>query len=88
MSNIKNYIEKNLELENFNFKNAINYNDFKNYYYNAKADAIYCYQVIEKYLHKDKKILEVGGIHLLTSFLHQNYDITSIEPGGFAGFTD
>jgi hypothetical protein len=25
---------------------------------------------------------------LLTSFLQQNYDITSIEPGGFTGFTD
>ena len=89
MSNIKNYIGKNLELENFNFKNTINYNDFKNYYYNAKADAIHCYQGIEKYLDKNKKILEVGGgIHLLTSFLHQDYDITSIEPGGFTGFTD
>ncbi len=25
---------------------------------------------------------------MLTSFLHQDYDITSIEPGGFTGFTD
>jgi len=30
----------------------------------------------------------LGGIHLLTSFLQQDYDITSIEPGGFTGFTD
>jgi len=30
----------------------------------------------------------LGGGHLLTSFLHQDYDITSIEPGGFVGFTD
>ena len=59
------------------------------YFNNAKADTIHCYQNIKKYLHKDKKILEVGGgIHLLTSFLHQDYDITSIEPGGFIGFTD
>ena len=29
-----------------------------------------------------------GGIHLLTSFLSQNYNVTSIEPGGFTGFTD
>jgi 2-polyprenyl-3-methyl-5-hydroxy-6-metoxy-1,4-benzoquinol methylase len=37
---------------------------------------------------KNKKILEVGGgIHLLTIFLHQDYDITSIEPGDFC-FTD
>ena len=59
------------------------------YFNNAKADTIHCYQSIKKYLLKDKKILEVGGgIHLLTSFLHQDYDITSIEPGGFIGFTD
>ena len=59
------------------------------YFNNAKADAIHCYNVIKKYLHKDKKILEVGGgIHLLTSFLHQDYDITSIEPGDFTDFTD
>jgi hypothetical protein len=31
------------------------------YFNNAKADAIHCYQSIEKYLYKDKKILEVGG---------------------------
>jgi len=61
MSDIKNYIEKNLKLENFNFENYINYNDIKNYYYNVKADASHCYQSIEKYLYKDKKILEVGG---------------------------
>jgi hypothetical protein len=29
-----------------------------------------------------------GGIHLLTSFLHQDYNITLIEPGGFTSFTD
>jgi len=63
--------------------------DAQRYYQDARADAIHCYQSIEKYLDKDKKILEVGGgIHLLTSFLHQDYDITSIEPGGFTGFTD
>jgi 2-polyprenyl-3-methyl-5-hydroxy-6-metoxy-1,4-benzoquinol methylase len=64
-------------------------NDQITYLEYAKSDAIHCYQGIEKYLSKDKKILEVGGgIHLLTSFLHQNYDITFIEPGGFTGFTD
>jgi 2-polyprenyl-3-methyl-5-hydroxy-6-metoxy-1,4-benzoquinol methylase len=63
--------------------------DQLNYFNNAKADAIHCYQSIKKYLDKDKKILEIGGgIHLLTSFLHQDYDITSIEPGGFISFTD
>ena len=38
---------------------------------------------------KIKKYLKLGGgIHLLTSFLYQDYDITSIEPGGFTGFAD
>ena len=40
MSNIRFYIEKYLEVENFNFENDANYNDIKNYYNNAKADAI------------------------------------------------
>ena len=40
MIDIKNYIEINLELENFNFKNDANYNDIKHHYNNAKADAI------------------------------------------------
>ena len=58
-------------------------------YNNAKADAIFAYHNINKFLDKDKKILEVGGgIHLLTNFLHQNYDITSIEPGGFTEATN
>ena len=84
MNDIKNYIEKNLELENFNFENNVNYNDIKKYYDNAKADAIHCYQFIKDHLHKNKKILEVGGgVHLLTSFLNQEYDVTSVEPGGF-----
>lgn len=56
---------------------------------NAEADAAHCYLSISPYLKKNKKILEVGGgVHLLTSFLHQDYDITSIEPGGFTGFAD
>ena len=83
MNTIENYF-----FDNFNL-NINNSEDTQRYYQNAKADAIHCYQSIEKYLDKDSKILEVGGgIHLLTSFLHQDYDITSIEPGGFTGFTD
>ena len=85
-----NIIENNF-FDNFNLKNLnINCSEHaRKYYQNAKADALHCFTSIEKYLDKDKKILEVGGgIHLLTSFLHQDYDITSIEPGGFAGFTD
>ena len=80
---IDKYLQNNLNL-NINITD-----DQKTYLFNAKADAIHCYQSIKKYLDRDKKILEVGGgIHLLTSFLHQDYDITSIEPGGFTGFTD
>jgi len=85
MNNIQKFFD-NFNLKNLNLNNL---EDAKRYYQNAKADAIHCYQSIERYLHKDKKILEVGGgIHLLTSFLHQDYDIISIEPGGFADFTD
>jgi hypothetical protein len=67
MNTIENYF-----FDKFNFKN-LNLNiseDAQRYYHNAQVDAIHCYQSIEKYLHKDKKILEVGGIHLLTSFLY------------------
>ena len=89
MTKIINYIEKNLKLSNFNFENDANYNDIKNYYNNAKADAIYCFEFIKRHLDKNKKILEVGGgAHLLTGFLKQEYDITSIEPGGFRNYID
>ena len=47
MNNIINYIEKNLELENFNFDNDVNYYDIKKYYDNAKADAIHYHQFIK-----------------------------------------
>ena len=86
MNSIKNYFFHNLNLDSLNLNSS---EDAQRYHQNAKADAIHCYQSIKEYLDKDKKILEVGGgIHLLTSFLHQDYDITSIEPGGFTGFTD
>jgi SAM-dependent methyltransferase len=86
MNAIENYFYGNFNLKNLNLNIS---EDAQKYYQNAKVDAIHCYQSIENYLDKDKKILEVGGgIHLLTSFLHQNYNITSIEPGGFSGFTD
>ena len=89
MNDIKNYIEKNLELKNLNFENYANYNCIKHYYNNAKADAIHCYQFIKEYLHQNKKILEVGGgAHLLTSFLNQEYDVTSVEPGEFTDFSN
>ena len=89
MNDIKNYIEKNFDLENFNLENDANYNDIKHYYSNAKVDAIHCHEFIKKYLSKNKKILEVGGgVHLLTSYLNEEYDVTSIEPGGFTNYTN
>ena len=58
MNTIENYFSDNFNLKNLN----INSSDYlQRYYQNAKADAIHCYQSIEKYLRKDKKILEVGG---------------------------
>ena len=89
MSNIYSYIEKNFNLEDLNLENDTNYNDLKNYFINARADAAHCYQFIKEHLHKNKKILEVGGgVHLLTSFLNQEYDVTSVEPGGFTSYTN
>lgn len=86
MNAIENYFFENFNLKNLNLKIS---KDAQIYYQNARADAIHCYRSIEKYLRKDIKILEVGGgIHLLTSFCNKDYDITSIEPGGFTGFTD
>ena len=85
MNTIKKFFD-NFNLRNLNLDSS---EDTQIYYKNAQADAIHCYQGIKKYLNKNKKILEVGGgIHLLTSFLSKDYDITSIEPGGFKGFTD
>jgi SAM-dependent methyltransferase len=88
--NISDFIEKNFPFEKIIIQNSKNYETQKNYYQNAKADSIYCYKLINKFLSKKNKILEVGGgIHLLSSYLVQEgYDITSIEPGKFTSFTD
>ena len=86
---ISEYIEKNFPLENIVLNNDKNYGIKKHYYQNAKADSIFCYSLINKYLNKkNKKILEVGGgIHLLTNYLDQEgYNITSVEPDGFTSF--
>tara|TARA_Y100000389_G_scaffold161261_1_gene163647 strand:+ start:419 stop:1264 length:846 start_codon:yes stop_codon:yes gene_type:complete len=89
MNNVKIFIENNLNIKNFVFKENNNFNDIKYYYENAKADSIYCYSKISDFLSADKKILEVGGgIHLLTSFLNEEFNITSIEPAGFAAYAD
>ena len=61
MNKIKNYFKNNFNLEYFNLNNSVYLEDIKNYYQNAQADAIHCFTSIEKYLDKDKKILEVGG---------------------------
>ena len=82
MANINLYLNK-LDLDLARTENQLTY------FNNAKADAIHCYQFIKEHLHKNKKILEVGGgVHLLTSFLNQEYDVTSVEPGGFTDYTN
>lgn len=89
MNNLKNYLEKNFNIDDLVFKQNKNFNDIKYYYENAKADCIYCYTKIYGFLSKEKKILEVGGgIQLLTSFLNNEFNVTSIEPGGFTGYAD
>ena len=89
MKKISNYFKNNINLQNFNLNNSQYSEDIKNYYQNAQSDAIHCYCRIKRYLDKNKKILEVGGgIHLLTSFLNQDYDITSVEPGKFTDYTE
>ena len=84
--NINKFLNNN---HNFNFNIDIS-KDQNVYIKNAKSDALHCYSTIFPYLKKDKKILEVGGgIHLLTRCMHDlGYDITSIEPGGFAEYID
>jgi hypothetical protein len=58
MNAIENYFFENFNLKNLNLNISI---DAQRHYQNAKADAIHCFTSIEKYLDKDKKILEVGG---------------------------
>ena len=58
MNTIENYFSDNFNL------NINNSEDAQRYYQNAKADAIHCFRSIEKYLDKDKKILEVGGVFI------------------------
>ena len=87
---VEEYIDRNFKLENFFSKNSKEYDEIKDYYNNAKRDAVYSYSRIKDYLNKDIKILEVGGgIHLLTNYLMQYYNITSIEPGNYSdGYAD
>lgn len=80
---ILKYIENKFPKEKF-LKN-LNKKKLSWFYENQKADAINGYQSIKKFLKKDMKILEVGGgMHFLSNYLaYLNYNITSIEPGGF-----
>ena len=83
---IVDHIEKKFPFEYFKFQEHKNLEEAKNIYENSKHDSIYCYNLINQYLGKNKKILEVGGgLHLLTSYLNEKYDVTSIEPGNFTG---
>lgn len=61
MNTLENYFFDNFNLKNLNINSS---KDALQYYQNAQADAIHCYQNIEKYLYKDKKILEVGGVFI------------------------
>ena len=88
MNDIKSFFCENEKKLQYNFE-ELNSKEISEYYQNAKADAIYCYQFIKDHLHKNKKVLEVGGgVHLLTSFLNLEYDVTSVEPGGFTDYTN
>lgn len=57
---------------------------------NQMVDAINGYSNIKKYLNKKNKILEIGGgMHFLSNYLaYLNYDIISLEPGGFRSEVD
>ena len=89
LEQIRDYIENNFSFESLEINTKSNIDEIKRHYVNSKVDAIYCYEFIKSFLTKDKKILEVGGgIHLLTSYLNNNYDVTSIEPGGYKSFTN
>ena len=84
-NNINLFIDQHYKFEEFISKNIEDYDDLKNYYDNAKNDAIFFHDRIKSYFKEDIKILEVGGgIHLLTNYLKQYHDITSIEPGNYS----
>ena len=85
---IKDYIEKKFPKEII-LNNTTNENDLW-YYENQKADAISAYYNIKPFLKKNTNILEVGGgIHFLSNYLaYLNYNVTSLEPGGFRNEID
>jgi 2-polyprenyl-3-methyl-5-hydroxy-6-metoxy-1,4-benzoquinol methylase len=60
------------------------------YYENAKADAIFAFSSIKNYLSYNSNILEIGGgLHFLSNYLsYKNYQLTSLEPGGFSDYID
>ena len=89
---LKHFVEKNLNISGI-FNEFTNENELayiNKYYNNSIADAEYTFKVIQPYLDKKKKILEIGGgIHLLSYYLdYLGYDIISLEPGGFGTSID
>lgn len=89
INSIYSFIENNIKIDQINTPSNLEISKLRQYSADAKADAIHCYEEIRGYLHEDKDILEVGGgIHYLTSFLNQKYNITSVEPGGFEKHAD
>lgn len=87
---IENFINYKFNIKDLITNKTENYHEIQSYYNNAKYDAIHSFSRIKNYLNKDYKILEIGGgIHLLTNYLKEFYDITSIEPGGYSdNFSD
>lgn len=83
---IDKYLQNNLNL-NINITD-----DQKTYLFNAKADAIHCHQSIEKYLDRDKKILEVGGAFIylpvfytkIMILLQLNLEVLQASPMNYA----
>ena len=86
------FVEKELKIDQI-LNNLVSDQDsdfIKNYYFNCLADAEYSFKIIEPFINKKKKILEIGGgIHLLSFYLdYLGYNITSLEPGGFSNSVD
>lgn len=89
---IESFLYSKISKDNlFNgISNSFEKKEAEQYLQNAIADANFTLNKIEPYINKNIKILEVGGgIHLLSTFLHDSgYRITSIEPGNFIFFVE
>jgi SAM-dependent methyltransferase len=86
MNEINNFIKNKIKIQEiYKGINNKNLKLAKWYFENAISDAQYNLTKIRPYLKTNKKILEVGGgLNILSAYLHKsNYNIKSIEPGGF-----